>query len=145
MSRGIQLQDQMLVKRTLLQKELLSNSLSRHLKSSFVIVTEVLTPFMVQAAKHFRSWSEGTDVEGKRMERSLKSDLCLQSSFWWSIWIVFNRERSDIPFLSSTLGIPLFFWGCAGVQADAKWHRSDQFQSVTNQKGGRGPLGSKRG
>lgn len=46
-------------------------------------------------------------------------------------------------FLSSTLGIPLFFWGCAGVQANAKWHYSEHFLSVTNQKAIRGAFGVK--
>lgn len=85
-----------LEKRESLQKELLSNILSWNLKSSFVIVTEIHTPSFM--AQHFRSWSEGTYDGGKRMEQSLKSDLWLQSFFWWSVWIVFNRERFDFLF-----------------------------------------------
>ena len=58
-------QDQMLVKRTLLQKELLSNSLSRHLKSSFVIVTEIHTPFMVQQRRISEADLKGLTWRGR--------------------------------------------------------------------------------
>ena len=71
--------DQMLVKRTLLQKELLSNSLSRHLKSSFVIVTEIHTPFMVQQ----RSISEA-DLKG----------LTWRGRGWNDLWSLIYVSRA---------------------------------------------------
>lgn len=57
------------------------------------------------------------------------------ASFWRSIWMVFNRERSDCLFFHPFWVLLFYSKSVWGVQISAIWHYFDQFKLVTKPEG----------